>query len=104
MNPFKPIILLSILALGTLYSQEESLTADQVWTKVLEKYSSCKSFECTFVESEDNGKEGIGGFKKDKTGMLRFQAPDLLRIDWMDSMAGQMTSSSSFVREGKKYF
>jgi len=53
-----------------------------LWSKVKEKYATCDSFYCEAEQTDASSSSKL--FEEEKTFSIRFQRPDLLRVDWVE--------------------
>lgn len=97
--------LLALVMLGFGFAQEATpmmtLTAVEIWKKVAEKYSTCESFECKVISASNNNRKD---YQNDITGVIRFQRPSGLKLEWSEVMNGNITLKSLFNRDSKRYY
>ncbi len=96
----------TLVMLGFGFAQEAApvvpLTAAEIWKKVVEKYSTCESFECKVISTatQSTNKD----FQNDIVGVIRFQKPNGLKLEWSEVMNGNITLKALFNRNSKRYY
>ncbi len=97
---FHSYFLVVLSCLSWVFS-EDSIDGEKIFEKVKEKYSSCKTFECSGTHKH----KSLDLISNDYTSsfLIRFSRPDKVRIDWEKGIFHNLGGESIYTSNGKIY-
>ena len=99
-SAFLSYFLLSLCFLASAFS-EDSLDGEKIFEKVKEKYSNCKTFECSGTHEHKSPDLMSSGYTS--SFLIRFSRPDKIRIDWEKGIFSEQGGESIYTSDGKIY-
>lgn len=93
-----PYLLIVLFSLSWVFS-EDATDGEKIFEKVKEKYSTCKTFECS--GTHEHKSQNLLSNDYTSRFLIRFSRPDKIRIDWEKGIFHYLGGESIYTSDGK---